>query len=98
MEEEPVEIAPREVAHRLGGRRRDAHPPHGRQVERVDPGRERLAAVRALLVLVAERERDDVLVAHQRTAAFEVRQHRGPRPVAKARSIDAASPFGFASG
>jgi hypothetical protein len=76
----------------------DAVAPNGRQVECQDLAGKWRASVRSLLVNVAEAERHDIFIFDQGAAFFDVGQISGPRPVASARSMEAASPFGLASG
>lgn len=78
MDEEAVELGAPEPRQRAGNARLETDAAERRQVEIEDAGRQRRTVVLPLVVMVAEAEGNDILVADQRLKTLEAGEPVGP--------------------
>ena len=97
VDPEAVERRSAKPAQRVARRVGCALPPNGVEVDDLDARiLDALAAVVIGVLRITAAEHDNILVSNERPSRLVTRS--GPRPVTSAKSIDAASPFGSASG
>ena len=99
MKPEPIEIGPGKLLERTRDTRLNPTLPYLAEVDERDSRLfDALASMRLGFFRIASAKGDDILIPDERMEAPISVTIRGPRPVASASSIDAASPLGSASG